>query len=160
MAKVAIFALIAALAVATVVAVVDPAILDDSNSFLKSFIAGDLLNVIGVVLAIFLPSAATLYLKLAELEIRLRANLSDAKGQVVSSTIIVLLLFIGTVILLIFKGLTDGLGRDAAMYNGVALVLLLAHILVLFDITRAVFLAADGERDAQSVEQDRTNHPT
>ncbi len=109
---------------------------------------GDILNVIGVILAIFLPSAATLYLKLSEMDPEENnTRIIQVKGHIRSSTVVVILLFCMVVLLLIIKGLGDGSGRWGAAFNGLALVMLLAHVLVLFDITRAVFLLGDRSKD-------------
>jgi hypothetical protein len=146
MAKIAVFVLIAAVVIVVTATIVDPAMIDDRNPFLATFVPNELLNVLGVVLAIFLPSAAGLYLKLSELGRGDESNpFSSTKTQIWSSVIIIILLFISTVVILIIKGLGPGEGRWGAFFNGLALVLLLAHILVLFDITRAVFVVADRE---------------
>jgi hypothetical protein len=117
MAKIAVFVLIAAVVIVVTATIVDPAMIDDRNPFLATFVPNELLS----------------------------NPFSSTKTQIWSSVIIIILLFISTVVILIIKGLGPGEGRWGAFFNGLALVLLLAHILVLFDITRAVFVVADRE---------------
>ena len=73
--------------------------------------------------------------------------LLDVKQHIRSSCTIVILLFCLAVFMLVLKGMLDGGERFQAFFNGIMLVVLLAHVLVLIDITRAVFVAGDETPD-------------
>jgi hypothetical protein len=117
----------------------EPSWLGDENEFMRQFVDEQMLNILGVIIAIFLPSAATLYLRLAEIQRDRGVDLAKYRAAIRWNCGIVVGLFAATVVLLIFKGSVSDVKELTSAANGLTLVVLLANLLVLVDLTIAMF---------------------
>lgn len=116
-----------------------PNILSDSNLFLESFVSENLLNVLGVILAITLASAGNLHLTLVQIEERLDKSCFDTmrKGiRIAANYLIGIFLF--AVVLTVLKPALAKNAWSQTLFNGAALFLLLWYILILISLTHGV----------------------
>lgn len=87
-----------------VLSVCQPQVLGDKNSFLKDFINHEILNILGIILAITLASAAQLHLKFNEIEERAgKEILSESRKEVKSNALWLIYLFVVAMILVLIK---------------------------------------------------------
>lgn len=131
--------LIASTALVAAIAICSPLHLGDQNPVIRVLINDQILNILGVIIAIFLPSAANLYIRLAELEVLTKKSLSRYRDIIKFNCNELIALFILTVIALPIKGGNAEIPWLVAVVNGGALVVLLANVLALADLTRAMF---------------------
>jgi hypothetical protein len=131
---------IASLAVLAVMVICAPQWLDDGNTFLKTFVGVEFLGALGVILAITLASLAQLHLSLNEREERRGVRfLDETHAEIRSSGRWLIGLYIGAVAVVVTKPLLGTAPRVEALMNALALAVLGFYILILFDITSAVF---------------------
>lgn len=109
---------------ALVIFVVDhPAWLADSNAFLKDFVGANLLNVLGVILAITLASAAQLHLEFNKAEERSNKRGFKASRDAVRSAAYLLIgLFCLSVFVLICKAAVSPAERGQAIANSLEIL--------------------------------------
>lgn len=137
---VAYCALIVSGGIVVVISVYSPRILSDQNSFLFSFVNHNFLNVLGVILAITLASAAQLHLTFNRIEeryqqrglVKTRANLHRAAFWLIG-------LFIVAILLVIIKPIIADTDAMQSLFNGAAAIILLWNALILISITQAIF---------------------
>lgn len=124
---VGICALICFGAVVIIVAIVQPSVLSDKNEFLKGFVNHEFLNVIGVILAITLASAANLHLEFNKIEERFRkkGGLSGTRAEVRSAARALIYLFAAGVAVVVAKPLLSPTDSAQCLWNGSALFILL-----------------------------------
>lgn len=118
-----------------------PTVLGDSNAFLKNFVNHEFLNILGVVLAITVASAAQLHLTFNQIEERFKKRgFSKARSGVQQAAYWLIGLFLVSVVLVVAKPL---LACDyewaQSLFNGAALLILLWYVLVLIALTQGVF---------------------
>lgn len=123
--------------------------LGDANTFLHNFINHEYLNILGVILAITLASLSQLHLSLNRIEETHRgASLSGTRSEIKSSAWWLIVGFIAGLLLVLCKPIIVSGETGASIVNGLALFILLFYVLVLADITVAVFdLRPDGGDD-------------
>ena len=123
-----------------VVSVCAPWVLSDQNSFLKDFVNHELLNLLGVIVAITLASAANLHLEfnkiedLAQKEFLLRTRMSVRR----SASWLIGLFALAFLIVLIKPMMLVG-DISTSLINGLAVLIVIFNILVLIDLTQLVF---------------------
>ncbi|MHB8885688.1 MAG: hypothetical protein ACYC5H_11540 [Methylovirgula sp.] len=115
--------------------VCEPSFLSDSNRFLKGFVNGELLNVLGVILAITLASSANLHLEFNKIEERYKkVALVKSRSEVKSGTYSLILVFGLAVLIVVLKPIVDNGERSEAVFNGLSLLTLEWYIIVMADI--------------------------
>lgn len=117
-----------------------PWVLGDNNGFLADFVNHELLNFLGVIVAITLASTANLHLEFNKIEDSAgRAFLYNTRRAVRNSAYSLLFLLGLAVVVVIAKPFAVGSQVATSFANGLALLIVLFNILVLVDITRLVF---------------------
>lgn len=133
--------LIASCAALVAVSVARPEFLSDQNAFLKEFVNHELLNVLGVILAITLASTANIHLTFNRIEERHNApgGLSQSRSNLKKATNWLIGLFLAGIILVILKPINAETPTEEALFNSSAMLILLWHVLVLVSLTQLVF---------------------
>lgn len=122
-------------------AVSSPETLSDKNAFLLNFVNHELLNVLGVILAITLASAGQLHLAFNKLEeqYRQKGGMSRTRAQVHRAAYWLIGLFFMAVILVVAKPRLALEPWSQTAFNGAALIILLCNVIVLISITQTIF---------------------
>lgn len=137
---VAICILIVSFGIICIIVISHPSWISDNNAFLRSFVGAELLNVLGVILAITLASSAQLHLEFNKIEERAHKKfLYKARHSVKSSAYLLIVFFALAVIIICLKPIVSDGERWIAVFNGACLFLLLWDIIVLIDLTQAAF---------------------
>ena len=113
--------------------------ISDDNRIVRALVDEQILNILGVIIAIFLPSAASLHIQFASLEVDLGRDLSKYRDVLKFNCKSLIVLFVMTVTALIIKGDNPSISWLSSVVNGFALLVLLANVLVLIDLTGAMF---------------------
>jgi hypothetical protein len=118
-----------------------PDFLGDQNTFLKEFINHEFLNILGVILAITLASVANVHLVFNGIEekYKTRGGLQKSRMNLKKSAYWLIFLFIAGAILVVIKPLVCNTPLSNAIFNSIALVILLWHVLILIGLTQLVF---------------------
>ena len=133
-----------------------PETIDDTNLFFKDFVNHELLNVLGVIVAITLASAANLHLQFNELEDAAKKQFLVKTRRSLTNSVYLLILIFGTALLVvILKPISAASSEVQAFFNGLATILLIVSLLTLVDISRLVFKvpsksALQGSRTGES----------
>lgn len=118
----------------------NPGWLSDANSFLKDFVGSNLLNVLGVILAITLASAAQLHLEFNKAEERHgRRGLNRSREGVRGATYSLIVLFTISVVVLVYKPVLGTTERWQAAINSIELYILFMNVMLLVDLTQTAF---------------------
>lgn len=148
--------LIAAVSLVSGIVICNPERLGDNNQLLRELVDNQLLNILGVIIAIFLPSAANLHIRLAELEVKLNKSLQKYRNVISFNCGVLIVLFILMVILLVIKDGSSSISSLPSAVNGFALVVLLTNVLALADLTKAMFDV--GEASVQKSKSAKTSN--
>lgn len=134
---------VAGVLAATVIA--RPAWISDNNTFLRNFVNHEYLNVLGVILAITLASLAQAHLSLNRMEEQRGYEfLDDTRKEIKDAAFWLIGLFVLAFILTMAKPLVCQTETASAIVNALAILILTFYILILADVTMAVFdLKAD-----------------
>ena len=117
-----------------------PAWVSDDNDFLREFINHEFFNALGVILAISLASLAQVHLHLNSIEERHQETFfTKTRKEIKSSARWLLGLFILAVVVVVVKPLIGSTQTGTAFMNAIAMGTLSMYVLILFDITMAVF---------------------
>lgn len=118
-----------------------PQWLGNSNTFLENFVNHEYINTLGVILAITLASLSQVHLSLNRIEERRkgRVSLSSARNEIKSSAAWMIVLFVAGVLLVVAKPIVGAGERGEGFFNGCALLVLGLNVLILLDVTLAVF---------------------
>lgn len=134
--------LIGSVVVVLALAIGAPLVLSDgNNSFLKGFVGHEFLAILGVILAITLASAAQLHLTFNKIEedYKQKNALNTSRQAVQSAAYWLIGLFVSAVVLVIVKPLLAKEAWSQTIFNGFAIVLLLAYVLALIDLLKTTF---------------------
>lgn len=129
-----------------------PGWISDSNTFLRGFVNHEYLNVLGVILAITLASLAQAHLSLNRLEEQRGYEfLGETRHEIKEAAYWLIGLFVAGFLITLAKPLVCITETAAAISNALAIFILAFYVLILIDITMAVFdLKADiRDDDAQ-----------
>ena len=132
--------LVGVLVVLASLVVCRPAAIGDGNRFLREFVNHELLTILGVILSITLASISNIHLYLNRLEER--ANMrtfQSARRELVQAACWLIGLFILAVLLVLIKPAVTASEIGTATFNAGALAVLAFYILILLDVTIAVF---------------------
>lgn len=123
-----------------VISLCAPWVLSDKNTFLAGFVNHELLNLLGVVVAITLASSANLHLEFNNIEDAAgRVILSRTRAAVKKSAMWLIILFVLAFIITIVKPLIPASDIGYSFINGFAILIVLFNLLVLVDLTKLVF---------------------
>jgi Na+/proline symporter len=133
--------LIALTAVVVVLSAVNPAVLGRENAFLDEYAGVDMLNVLGVILAITLASAGQLHLTLNQIEERHKTKSSfvSTRASIMGSAYMMIWLFCGGMLLLAIKSAFPDVAWARSFFNGAAVVVTIWNVLVLVSLTGLIF---------------------
>jgi Flp pilus assembly protein TadB len=128
-------------AVVVALAASAPDIIADKNAFFSAFVNHELLNILGVIVAITLASAAQLHLTLNSVEERLGQSNSfvSTRAGIRSSVYGLIVLFLIALVLVIVKPIIALENWSQTLVNGAAVVIIVWNVLVLISLTEAVF---------------------
>lgn len=132
--------LIAFTAMTIAIAAARPDWISDQNAFLKSFIGQDILNLLGVILAITLASVASIHLEFNKIEERYqKRGLKNSRSNLRSSAFSLIALFVVAVMLVTTKPLVNNGPVSEGLINMGCMLILVWHILILIDLMHLVF---------------------
>lgn len=133
--------LIAGIVLVCVLASYSPAVLGDSNGFLKNFVNHELLAILGVILAITIASAGQLHLTLNEIERNhgTPGSFDKTRDGIRSAAYWLIALFLIAVLVVVAKPLLASTPWAETLFNGGAIVILLWNGLILISIMQAIF---------------------
>ena len=114
--------------------------LSDQNPTLKDFIDIDFSNFLGVILTITIASLSQLNLSLGKLsKIKDRSDIADLRGEIRNSAAYLVVFFALGFALAIIKPLIATTCLLQAIINSVAILIIIFFLLILVDITFAIF---------------------
>jgi len=120
-----------------------PWVLSDQNIFLKNFVNHEILNFLGVIVAITIGSIANLHLELNKLEEQIKKEVFTGTRSSLKRSIYCLIgTLVITIILAVIKPLIVKTSLDlmvSSFVNGFALIVVFVNILTLIDILQATF---------------------
>jgi hypothetical protein len=118
-----------------------PRLLSDDNRFLREFVNHECLNLLGVILAITLASAAQLHLTLNEIEKRYKqpGGLSRTRAGVHNAALALICLFLLSVTIVAIKPLVSESAWQQSLFNGTMIFIVIWNILIMLSITRTIF---------------------
>jgi len=123
-----------------IVSLCAPWVLSDHNIFLKEFVNHEFLNLLGIIVAITLASAANLHLEFNKIEDTVgRAFLSRTRNSVKRSVSWLIGGFSFGFLLVVAKPLLPPVETSTALINGIAVLIVIFNILILIDLTQLVF---------------------
>lgn len=112
---------------------------DQGNKFLKNFVNENLLSFLGVIVTITLGSAANLHLELNKLQNIIGSDFSEARNAIkLSAYSLIFILVISCVLVMVKPTLGDD-PKLTAICNYLAFSFVLFSMLVLIDLTSAIF---------------------
>ncbi|MEZ0170776.1 hypothetical protein [Microvirga sp. TS319] len=128
-------------AIIVVLSIGAPNVLADSNSFLSSFVGAELLNILGVIVAITLASAAQMHLALNGIEERFnrRNSFVATRAGIRAGSYTLIILFAAAFLLVVAKPHVATTAWSQSLVNGAAIFIVLWNVLVLVALTQGVF---------------------
>jgi len=114
----------------------------DQNIFLREFVNHELINVLGITLAVTLASAAQIHLAFNGIEekYKKRDALKRSRSELRQDTYWLISLFVAGVAVVTIKPIAAaGSATDQAFFNMLALFFLLWHVLIMVSLTQLVF---------------------
>lgn len=126
-----------------------PHYISDNNTFLKEFVNSNLLNVLGVTLAITLASIANVHFAFNRMEAHYKklGYLNGSRAALRKATYWLIGIFVAACIVVITKPVAISSPTSEAIYNMAALVCLIWHVLILLSITRLIFSILPDDSD-------------
>jgi len=140
--------LISAATAVVVLSATSPSILGDSNEFLKGFVNHELLNILGVIIAITIASTAQIHLNFNQLEEKYqKRGFQRARAGVQRAAYVLVWLFVLGVLVVVSKPLMAREEWVQSIFNGSALIILLWNLLILVSLTQGVFAIKSDVKD-------------
>lgn len=133
--------LIAIALLLSLIAVCQPQLTSDNNSFLREFVGQELLSVLGFIVAITAASASSVHLELRRLEFDYKYpnGFASTRSEVKRGAFGLLFLFLGAFTLVIIKPIVANNEHVQALINGAAIVIVVWNILVLIALLQLAF---------------------
>jgi hypothetical protein len=120
------------------VSVCNPAVISN-NKFLADFIEDQILNILAVIMTISIASIATIHIWFNELEAKYDKKVfGPARHQVNQSAFFFIACFVVEIIVLIVRAWFDGNSTAIALFDGVAMIVLLCSVFTLIDLMGVV----------------------
>lgn len=117
-----------------------PVWLSDNNDFLRHFVNHEYLNVLGVIFVISLASITQVHLKLNQIEEhRQQVCFGGTRKEIRQSAYFLIILFTLAFALVGAKPLICETQITTAILNAIAIFILVFYVLILLDITMAIF---------------------
>jgi uncharacterized membrane protein (GlpM family) len=117
-----------------------PSVLSDQNEFLRGFVGHEFLAFMGVIVTITLASAANLYVALLRYEEQVGLGaFKGTKKDLRDSANFLIWALVSSVVVVALKPLFAESITVQSAFNAAALGILVASILILFDLTQAAF---------------------
>lgn len=118
-----------------------PGLISDQNSFLKGFVGQDLLNILGVIVAITAASSSSVHLELRRLEAeyKFKDGFENTRREVKRGAFALIWLFGAAALLVIAKPILAQSPTTETLCNGAAVFILFWNILVLYSLLRLAF---------------------
>lgn len=113
--------------------------LSNRNAFLAGFVNQELLAVLGVIVTITLASAASLHLELNRLEEAHGEGFDEARKATRWYAYLLIWLFLGAIALVIIKPVAATTAFIEAIFNSLAILIIVLNAMALMDLTGAVF---------------------
>ena len=113
--------------------------LSDNNKFLANFVNQELLAVLGVIVTITLASAASLHLELNRLEDDHGEGFEEARFATKAYAYLLIWIFLGAIALVIVKPIAAQSPFVEAVFNSLAILIIVLNVMALMDLTGAVF---------------------
>jgi hypothetical protein len=136
--------LIVSTAASIVISTVRPSALNDQNAFLRNFINHELINILGVILAITLASVANIHLAFNRIEERYNAPdaLSKSRGNLKKAAYWLIGLFVAGIVIVVSKPMASDPSTPTleALFNSAGLLVLLWQVLILVSLMQLVFM--------------------
>lgn len=138
------------------VVAVRPAWLSDRNEFLQNFVNHEYLNILGVILAITLASLSQAHLTLNRIEEQRGYEFfGDTRREIKEAAYWLIALFMTGFVITLAKPLLCTSETTVAVANALAVFILTMYVLVLVDITMAMFdIKAEIHQDDKPPESD------
>ena len=122
---------------------VAPEWIDDTNRLFRNFVTHELLNVLGIIVAITLASASTLYWQLNDLEDAVQERfMQKTRLKLIRSVYLPICTLIVAILLTIIKPISGVSSEAQASFNAVAVILLVVNFLTLVYVSRLAFKVA------------------
>ena len=138
------------------ITIFSPAWVSDDNEFLKGFVNHEYLNVLGVIFAISLASLSQAHLSLNRIEEdRQKEYFNETRREINKAAFLLIGLFALAFVIVVGKPLACTTQTDAAIANSLAIFILTMYVLVLLDITMAMFDLKPDILDDKSSEGDQ-----
>lgn len=117
-----------------------PMIISDNNKFLENFVGHDFLSFLGLFLTIAIASLSQLHLSVGKMQDKLgKEGVDDIRDEIKSSAVYLIGCFVASLILVVTKPLIAETDTLQAFFNGAALLSIALYLLILIDITMAIF---------------------
>jgi hypothetical protein len=111
-----------------------PDALSDKNSFLKDFLDSDLLSTVGLMTSISLAGAVPIHFALNDYETKAGKKLPDTKRAIRLSSVTLILLFLGALVVVIGKPLVAESSSALTYFNMVSIIILAANASIMYDL--------------------------
>lgn len=111
-----------------------PDALSDKNSFLKDFLDSDLLSTVGLMTSISLAGAVPIHFALNDYETKAGRKLPDTKKAIRLSSVTLILLFLGALVVVIGKPLVAESSAWLTYFNMASIVILAANASIMYDL--------------------------
>lgn len=121
------------------VAIFFPHWINDQNRFLKGFLSGSYLSVLGTVTSITVASCTNIYIRLGQLEASGKGPFVNTKKALRKSAFSLIFLFAACFFILVIKGVFDQNSRIDATINIALISGIFFFCSVMLDITRTAF---------------------
>ncbi|MFJ5487652.1 hypothetical protein ACIKTA_08525 [Hansschlegelia beijingensis] len=117
-----------------------PQWVSDQNSFLAGFVNHELLSVLGVILALTLGSIANIHLEFNRLEERYNAVfLNKSRANLRKNAYWLISLFVAAIVIVVVKPIASQGAASQGVFNVLAMLVVLWHILILISLSDLVF---------------------
>lgn len=117
-----------------------PELLGNSNKFLHELVGANLISIIGIIVTITLASTANIQLQISRAEERLGKEIfKETRDRMRISSFVLILTLILAVMISIVKPFVMGHLSLEVLVNSLAVILILLDVLILWDVTQAVF---------------------
>lgn len=128
-----------------------PEWVSDQNIFLKNFVNHELLNLLGVILAITLASIANIHLEFNKIEEKNgKSFLKKSRENLKKASYWLILLFVFAIVVVFVKPISSGSLVSQGIFNAISITILIWHILILVSIVDLVFAIGPNLENVES----------
>jgi hypothetical protein len=132
--------MICSIATVAILSACAPSAISDKNSFLVGFINHELVAFMGVLVTITLASAANIHIELNKYDEQLaKPSFERTRADLKHSSFALVAALIASIFIVLVKPLAATTEAAQAGFNGAALVVIAASIMIVIDLTLAAF---------------------